>query len=166
MQIKLSTFIKIAAFTVSALLLIYSVYAFLGMKKKASGKIIHCTSAFDSQVNKSSLHAVVTLYLYRNKGSVQISGDYISPAGEHTPVKSVAGIIYQNDGQDYHVRFTGNKTSFSGKDLKEEFNLLVPFSFTSKNIDYVYQLQQQTDGSYLVRQYGVPLVMCKKIARQ
>ncbi|WP_165458800.1 hypothetical protein ACSI5N_03580 [Raoultella ornithinolytica] len=133
------------------------------MKNNADRQIIHCESAFDSYVDKNSLHATVTLYLYREKGSLQITGDYLSPAGVHTPVKSVAGIVYQRDGQDYHVRFTGNKVSLQGEDINNKFDYLLPFSVTSENVDYVYQFRQQNDESYLIRQNGIPLMLCNKI---
>ncbi|VTM93055.1 Uncharacterised protein [Raoultella planticola] len=166
MQIRISQNIKIAIFITALILLVVSTGSAVIMKKKADRQIIHCVSAFDSYVDKDSLHATVTLYLYREKGSVQITGDYLSPAGVRTPVKSVTGIIYQRDGQDYHVRFTGNKASFRGGNINDKFDHLLPFSVTSENVDYVYQFRQQNDGSYLIIQNGIPLMLCEKIPRR
>ncbi|WP_320699773.1 hypothetical protein [Enterobacter bugandensis] len=108
----------------------------------------------------------MALYLYRGKGSVQISGDYISPAGVRTPVKLVSGMAYQATGEDYHVRFTGNKTSLRGEEVPDDFTHLLPFSVTSENVDYVYRFRRQNDGSYLIRQNGIPLLLCKNISRR
>lgn len=163
MQIRLSPFIRIAGCAVSLLLFIYSVHNLLVMKQRAAGKVIHCMSAFESQLNKSRLNAKMTLYLYREKGSVQISGDYISPSGVHTPVKYVSSIEYQVVDADYHMRFTGNKISLRNGAVKDEFNHLLPFSVTTRNVDYIYQLWQQTDGSHLIRQNGIPLILCRKV---
>ncbi|VDZ58318.1 Uncharacterised protein [Serratia odorifera] len=165
MQIRTPKNVKVTLFITTLLLLLFSTYSAIMMKKKSDDKIVHCMSAFDSHVDKSSLHATATLYLYRGKGSVQISGDYISPDGTHYPVKSVAGMIYHVDGQDYHVRFTGNNTTFRKDDVNKDFGLLLPFSISSTNIDYVYQFEMQNDGSYLIRQNGNALIMCKKISR-
>lgn len=71
-------------------------------------------------------------------------------------------MIYHVDGQDYHVRFTGNNTTFRKDDVNKDFGLLLPFSISSTNIDYVYQFEMQNDGSYLIRQNGNALIMCKK----
>lgn len=166
MQLRLSTIIRIAGCAVSLLIFIYSVHHLLAIKNKAAGSVIHCLSSFDSQVNNSHLHATVTLYLYREKGSVQIVGEYISPAGVQVPVKLVSGLVYQATGEDYHVRFTGNTTSFRGDDMNDDFRHLLPFSVTSENVDYVYQFRQQNDGSYLIQQNGTPLLLCKKIPRR
>lgn len=165
MQFRLPTVIRIAACTVSLLAFCYSVVHLLEMKKRSEGRVIHCLTVFDSQVNKNRLRAKMTLYLYRGRGSIQISGDYISPAGDQTPVKLVSGIAYQVTGEDYHVRFTGSKTSFQEEDIHEAFSHLLPFSVTSENVDYVYQLRKQNDGNYLIRQHGIPLLLCKKIPR-
>lgn len=166
MQLRLSTVIRIAGCAVSLLVLSYSVHHFLGIKKRSEGRVIHCLSAFESRVNKSRLQAKVTLYLYREKGSLQISGDYISPAGVRVPVKLVSGIAYQAAGEDYHVRFTGNKTSYRGDDIHDEFIHLLPLAVTSQNVNYVYHLRQQNNGSYLIRQNGIPLLLCKNIPRR
>lgn len=163
MQLRLPTLIRIAGCAVSLLILFFSVDHLIEIKKRSDGRLIHCMSAFDSKVNKSRLLAKVTLYLYREKGSVQISGDYISPTGVLMPVKSVSGIAYQITGEDYHVRFTVNKTSFRDEDIHEDFKHLLPFAVTSENVDYIYQFRQQTDGSYLIRQNGIPLLLCKNI---
>lgn len=164
MQNRLSTIIRIAVLAVSLLILIYSIHVLQNMKHSEAGKIIHCRSAFDSQVNSSRLHAAVILYLYREKGSLQIIGDYISPAGVTVPVKLIAGVVYQADGQDYHVRFTGLKNSLGKEAISDDFPYLLPFTVTSENVDYLYQLQQQDEGSYLIRQDDIPLVLCKKIS--
>ncbi|BDO04521.1 hypothetical protein KAM622c_41080 [Klebsiella quasipneumoniae subsp. quasipneumoniae] len=110
MQLRLSPVIRLVGFALSLLAVSYSIYHLLEIKNSEE-KVIHCLSAFESRVNDSRLQAKVTLYLYREKGSVQISGYYSSPAGVQTPVKSVSGIVYQVTGEDYHIRFTGNKTS-------------------------------------------------------
>lgn len=166
MQLRLSPVIRLVGFALSLLAVSYSIYHLLEIKKNSEEKVIHCLSAFESRVNDSRLQAKVTLYLYREKGSVQISGHYSSPAGVQTPVKSVSGIVYQVTGEDYHIRFTGNKTSFNGDDISEAFSHLIPFSVTSENVDYVYQFRQQYDGSYLIRQNGIPLLLCKNIPRR
>lgn len=166
MQFRLSTVIRITVCTLSLLVLCYSVYHLLKLKKSSEGRVIHCMAAFDSQVNKNRLNAKVMLYLYREKGSIQISGDYTSPAGEQTPVKLVSGITYEVTGEDYHVRFTGNKTSFQSKDIHETFSHLLPFSVNTENVDYIYQFREQSDGSYLIRQNGIPLLLCKNIPRR
>lgn len=166
MQLRLSPVIRIAGCAVSMLIFFYSVQRLVALKNKSEGTLIHCLSAFDSQANNSRLQGKVTLYLYRGRGSLQISGDYISPAGVHTPVKLVSGMAYLTTGEDYHVRFTGNKTSFRGDDVPDEFSHLLPFSMTSEKVDYVYRLRQQNDGSYLIRQNGIPLLLCKKIPRR
>lgn len=166
MQFRLSTVIRIAVCAVSLLMFTYSVHYLLEMKNRLEGNVIHCLSAFDSQVNKSRLQAKVTLYMYREKGSVQISGDYISPEGMQTPVKTVSGIAYQVKGEDYHIRFTGNKTSLRGEDIHEALSHLLPFSVTSENVDYIYHFRQLNDGSYLIRQNGIPLLLCKNIPRR
>lgn len=165
MQLRLSTVIRIAISAVSILIFAYSIYHLLEMKNRLEENVIHCMSAFDSQINNSRLQAKVTLYMYREKGSVQISGDYISPEGMQTPVKTVSGITYQVKGEDYHVRFTGNKTSLRGDDIDEALSHLLPFSVTSENVDFIYLFRQQNDGSYLIRQNGIPLLLCKKIPR-
>lgn len=166
MQVRLSPVIRIAGCAVSMLIFFYSVQRLVALKNQSEGTLIHCLSAFDSQVNNSRLQGKVTLYLYRGRGSLQISGDYISPAGVHTPVKLVSGMAYLTTGEDYHVRFTANKTSFRGDDVPDEFSHLLPFSMTSEKVDYVYRLRQQYDGSYLIRQNGIPLLLCKKIPRR
>ncbi|HHT7392510.1 hypothetical protein [Klebsiella oxytoca] len=166
MQLRLSPVIRLAGCALSLLAVSYSIYHLLEIKKRSEEKVIHCLSAFESRVNNSRLQAKVTLYLYREKGSVQISGHYSSPAGVQTPVKSVSGIVYQVTGEDYHIRFTGNKTSFNGDDISEAFSHLIPFSVTSENVYYVYQFRQQYDGSYLIRQNGIPLLLCKNIPRR
>lgn len=125
MQLRLSPVIRIAGCAVSMLIFFYSVQRLVALKNKSEGTLIHCLSAFDSQVNNSRLQGKVTLYLYRGRGSLQISGDYISPAGVHTPVKLVSGMAYLTTGEDYHVRFTGNKTSFRGDDVPDEFSHLL-----------------------------------------
>lgn len=166
MQFRLPTALRITACTVSLLVFCYSVYHLLELKKRSEGRVIHCMAAFNSQVNQNRLNAKVTLYLYREKGSIQISGDYISPARQQTPVKLISGIAYQVTGEDYHVRFTGNKTSYQSEDIHEAFSHLLPFSVTSENVDYVYQFREQSDGSYLIRQHGIPLLLCKNIPRR
>lgn len=166
MQFRLSSVIRIAVCALSLMAFLYSVQHLLAVKNKSEGTVIHCLSAFDSQVNNSRLLGKVTLYLYRGKGSLQISGDYISPAGVLTPFKLVSGMAYQATGEDYHVRFTGNKTSFRGGDIPDELSHLLPFSVTSENVDYVYRFRQQNDGSYLIRQNGIPLLLCKNISRR
>lgn len=166
MQFRLSPVIRIAGCAVSLLVFIYSVQHLVVLKNKSEGHVIHCQSPFDSQVNNSRLQGKMTLYLYRGKGSLQISGDYISPTGVRTPVKLVSGMAYQATGEDYHVRFTGNKTSFRGDDVPDDFSHLLPFSVTSENVDYVYRFLQQNDGSYLIRQNGIPLLLCKNIPRR
>ncbi len=165
MQFKLSTTIRIVVCAISLLLLTYSIYYMLTMKNRLEGNVIHCMSAFESQINNSRLQAKVTLYMYRGKGSVQISGDYISPEGIQTPVKTVSGIAYQVKGDDYHVRFTGNKTSLRRDDIQEALSHLLPFSLTSEDFDFIYQFHQQNEGTYLIRQNGIPILLCKKISR-
>lgn len=164
MQLRLSPVIRIAVCVVSILMFTYSVHYLLEMKNRLEGNVIHCMSAFDSQINNSRLQAKVTLYMYHERGSVQISGDYISPEGMQTPIKMVSGIAYQVKGDDYHVRFTGNKTSLRGDDIHEALSHLLPFSVTSENVDFIYQFHQQIEGTYLIRQNGIPLLLCKKIA--
>ncbi|HGX3398370.1 TPA: hypothetical protein ACNH9M_004517 [Enterobacter hormaechei] len=166
MQLRLFTVIRIAGCAGSLLLFIYSVHHFLGINKRSEGRVIHCLSAFERRVNNSRLRAKMTLYLYRGKGSLQISGDYISPAGVRAPVKMVSGIAYQAAGEDYHVRFTGNKTSYRGDDIHDEFTHLLPLTVTSQDVNYVYHLRKQNNVSYLIRQYGIPLLLCKNISRQ
>lgn len=166
MQFRLSTIIRITVCTVSLLVFFFSGYHLLELKKRSEGRVIHCLAAFDSQVNNNRLNAKVTLYLYKEKGSLQISGDYTSPTGEQTPVKLVSGMAYQVTGEDYHVRFTGSKASFQAEEIQEAFSHLLPFSVNSENVDYVYQLQEQSDGSYLIKQHGIPLLMCKNIPRR
>lgn len=166
MQFRLSTIIRITVCTLSMLVFFFSGYHLLELKKRSEGRVIHCLAAFDSQVNNNRLNAKVTLYLYREKGSLQISGDYTSPAGEQTPVKLVSGMAYQVTGEDYHVRFTGSKASFQAEEIQEAFSYLLPFSVSSENVDYVYQFQEQSDGSYLIKQHGIPLLLCKNIPRR
>lgn len=103
----------------------------------------------------------MTLYLSRGKGSLQNSGDYITPAGVRTQVKLVSCMAFQATGEDYHARFTGNKTSFRGDDALDELSYQLPFSLTSEKMDYVYRYRQQNDGGGLIWQHSIPLLMCK-----
>ncbi|BDO04520.1 hypothetical protein [Klebsiella quasipneumoniae] len=114
MQLRLSPVIRLVGFALSLLAVSYSIYHLLEIKKNSEEKVIHCLSAFESRVNDSRLQAKVTLYLYREKGSVQISGYYSSPAGVQTPVKSVSGIVYPeydyfglHDGCDIYINKRG-----------------------------------------------------------
>lgn len=54
----------------------------------------------------------------------------------------------------------------SGGNINDKFDHLLPFSVTSENVDYVYQFRQQNDGSYLIIQNGIPLMLCEKIPRR
>ena len=65
MQLRLSPVIRIAGCAVSMLIFFYSVQRLVALKNKSEGTLIHCLSAFDSQVNNSRLQGKVTLYLYR-----------------------------------------------------------------------------------------------------
>lgn len=163
MQIRISQNVQVMIFIAAFVLMVGSIYVVLKMKSGSEAKVIHCASTIDSYVNKSSLHATVTLYLYRGKGSVQISGDYSPSEGTHIPVKSVTSLSYHPEGQDYHIRFTLNKTSFRGETATEDIGHLIPLSLTSNNVDYIYHFEEQGEGSYLIRQNGIPLIMCKKI---
>lgn len=162
MQNGLFQTMKITILALSILLLVISGFYFSILKSRADNRVIHCSSAFDSYVANDSLHAKFTLYLYRGKGNVQIVGDYISSDGIKKPVKSVTGVEYQTDGENYHVRFTGNRKSFISEEKEKRFFHLVPFSLSSENIDYIYQIQQTSENSYIIGQNGIPLISCKK----
>ena len=63
MQLRLSPVIRIAGCAVSMLIFFYSVQRLVALKNKSEGTLIHCLSAFDSQVNNSRLQGKVTDYV-------------------------------------------------------------------------------------------------------
>lgn len=142
--------------------LLVSIITLVATVKHYDSLDVKCRGEFESHVNNNQVIANVGVSFTGGKGVVIIAGNFQDANNEVENLKVTTVFNYTVYGKLMYLTVTQQHSSIADVELNDKLQHLLPMIFSSRDIEYVYEFQQQKGGDYLIKQHGIPILYCKK----
>ena len=126
---------------------------------------IKCRGDFESHINANKLIANVGAHFEQGKGILTIAGSFQESADAVKTIKLASVFDYNVYGRLIYIKLVQQYSSVSSVDINKKIQHLSPMVFSSREIEYAYEIQVQPGGDYLIKHHGLPILYCKKNSR-
>lgn len=123
---------------------------------------LKCRGGVESHINANKLIANVGMHFEQGKGILTIAGTFQENADAVKNIKLASVFDYNIYGKLMYLKLVQQYSSISSADVNKKIHYLLPMVFSSRDIEYAYEIQVQPGGDYLIKQHGLPILYCKK----